>query len=211
MDKRFALCLLALPLLIGCDDGRPSELDAGGGVDAGPANADGGGGVDAGGDDVDGGGGIDGGGGGVDGGMPLADVGLTFSGCSPDFGGQTVVVSSSDSIAVTSVRGSTLVGSIQLALEDPVGTVDLSTQHRVDTGTVINLVIDTSWTNIAMDSAGVLGGTVTDPIGGQLVIRQYDEAAGLVDVQFNAVTLQNPSTGTVCQIDGQLQTFGLSL
>ncbi len=199
---RTLLASTALALLIACDDGRPAGADGGGGADAG------GGGVDSGG--VDGGGaGVDGGGG-ADAAAPLADVALTFTGCAPDFGGDVVVVAGSDSIAVSSTRGATLVGSIQLALEDPPGPVELSTQHRVDSGSVINVVIDTSWTNIAMDSAAVIGGTARDPIGGQLVIRTYDEAAGLVDLDFVAVTLQNPSTGSICEVDGRLQTFGLS-
>lgn len=205
--RRATLVALALLWLIGCGDDRPSGTDGGGGggADAGPGS-------DAGGGEADGGGeGLDGGGGGTDAGPPAAEVGLTFSGdCAPDFGGDVVVVRNTDSIAVSSTRGGALVGSIQLALEDGPGTVNLSTQHRIDSGSVINVIVDTTWTNIAMDSAGVLGGTVTDPIGGQLTIRAYDEAAGMVDIDFAAVTLQNPSTGSICQIDGRLQTFRLS-
>ncbi|MEZ4340685.1 MAG: hypothetical protein R3B82_29030 [Sandaracinaceae bacterium] len=205
--RRAALLALALTLMVGCGDDRPSGTDGGGG------GFDAGGGADGGGVDVDGGGGgLDAGGGGFDAGPPAADVGLTFSGgCAPDFGGDVVVVRNTDSIAVSSTRGGALVGSIQLALRgQPRHCPYLSTQHRIDSGSVINVVVDTTWTNIAMDSAGVLGGTVTDPIGGQLTIRTYDEAAGMVDVDFTAVTLQNPSTGSVCQIDGRLQTFRLS-
>lgn len=203
--RQVVMVTLAVGCLLGCDDGRPSTVDGGGGggTDAG-SSADGGGGG------TDGGGGTTDGGGGTDAGPPAAEVGLTFSGCAPDFGGDVVVVRNPESIAVSSTRGGALTGSLQLALEDPPGTVNLSTQHRIDSGSVINLVIDTTWTNIAMDSAGVLGGTVTDPIGGQLVIRTYDEAAGMVDIDFVGVTLQNPSTGSICRIDGRLQTFRLS-
>ncbi|MFT5355569.1 MAG: hypothetical protein ACI9KE_002788 [Polyangiales bacterium] len=44
---------------------------------------------------------------------------------------------------------------------------------------------DTStWTNIAMDSSGVLSGDVADPIGGTLNIATYDESVGMLDVTF---------------------------
>ena len=141
--------------------------------------------------------------------MSLADVGLTFSGgCSPDFSGDLVVIRNTQSIAVSA--SSPLTGSIQLALEDPLGTVAISTQHRVDSGSVINVIAGSTWTNIALESAGVLSGSLPDPIGGTLEIRTYDEVAGMVDVSFDAVTLQNPSDGSVCQVDGRLRTFGLS-
>ena len=49
-----------------------------------------------------------------------------------------------------------------------------------------------------------------DPIGGSLVVRTYDEAAGMIDMDFVGVTLQNPSDGTVCTINGTLETYRLS-
>ena len=75
---------------------------------------------------------------------------------------------------------------------------------------MINVVVTTTWTNIARDSAAVLSGEAADPIGGTLNVREYDEATGRVDVEMTAVTLQNPSDGTICRIDGRLQTFRLS-
>lgn len=138
----------------------------------------------------------------------LANIELTFAGCAPDLTGDVVVVQNAESIAISSTAGS--FGSIQLALQDERGSVTLGTQHRVDTGAVINVVSGTTWTNIAMDSSGVLTGEVADPIGGTLNVATYDEGAGMLDVTFNAVTLQNPSDGSVCQIDGRLRTSGLS-
>lgn len=139
----------------------------------------------------------------------VANVELTFAGCAPDLSGDVVVVRNAESIAISST-GAGSFGSIQLALQDERGSVTLGTQHRVDTGAVINVVSGTTWTNIAMDSAGVLSGEVADPIGGTLGVDTYDEGAGMLDVTFNAVTLQNPSDGSVCQIDGRLRTSGLS-
>lgn len=196
-----SLAPLALLLALGCDDSRTPAPDGGGGDGGSP-------GVDAAGLDAAGGSdaALDAGG---DAGMSLADVGLTFSGgCSPDFSGDLVVIRNTQSIAVSA--SSPLTGSIQLALEDPLGTVAISTQHRVDSGSVINVIAGSTWTNIALESAGVLSGSLPDPIGGTLEIRTYDEVAGMVDVSFDAVTLQNPSDGSVCQVDGRLRTFGLS-
>lgn len=139
-----------------------------------------------------------------------ATVELTFEGCAPDFSGDVVVVRNAESIAVSSTSGGALGGSIQLALQDERGSVSLSTQHRVDTGAVINVITTSTWTNIAMDSSGVLTGEIADPIGGSLNVVTYDEGTGMLDVTFNAVTLQNPGDGTVCQIDGRLRTRSLS-
>lgn len=205
------LCLLFF-LAAACGDDDRVATDAstadvaisdGGGTDAGPPDVDAGtadtGTTDAGSNDAA---------------LPgpdvpsLAMVELTFAGCAPDLSGDVVVVRNAESIAVSSTGGA--FGSIQLALQDERGSVALGTQHRVDTGAVINVVSGTTWTNIAMDSAGVLSGDVADPIGGTLSVDTYDESAGMLDVTFNAVTLQNPSDGSVCQIDGRLRTSGLS-
>lgn len=141
---------------------------------------------------------------------PDASVELTFDGCAPDFSGDVVVVRNASSIAVSSTSGGALTGSVQLALQGERGLLSLSTQHRVDTGAVVNVIVGTTWTNLARDSGAVLSGEAADPIGGDLNVRTYDEASGRIDVEFIGVTLQNPSTGTVCRIDGRLQTYRLS-
>lgn len=205
--------VFSLSVLIGCGDGDGER-----GVDAAtpPADAssvDGGGAVEDGGGSVEDGGepARDGGGGTVDGGAPDADVDVTFGGgCGPDFSGDVVVVRNAESIAVSATSGGALGGSIQLALQDERGRVELSTQHRVDTGAVVNVVAGTTWTNIARDSGAVLGEGAPDPIGGALQVDRYDEAAGEVDVRFEAVTLQNPSDGTICTLNGRLRTYRLS-
>ncbi|MFK8003318.1 MAG: hypothetical protein AB8H86_27355 [Polyangiales bacterium] len=203
------LCLLFLLAACGDDDRVATDASTsdvavsdGGGTDAGPADAStaDAGTTDAGSDDAA---------------LPGADVPslamveLSFAGCAPDLSGDVVVVRNAESIAISST-GAGSFGSIQLALQDQRGSVALGTQHRVDTGAVINVVSGTTWTNIAMDSAGVLSGEVADPIGGTLSVDNYDESAGMIDVTFSGVTLQNPSDGSVCQIDGRLQTSGLS-
>ena len=140
----------------------------------------------------------------------VAMVELTFGGgCALDLSGDVVVVRNAESIAISST-GAGAFASIQLALQDERGSVALGTQHRVDTGAVINVVTTSTWTNIAMDSSGVLSGEVADPIGGTLNVATYDEGAGMVDVTFHGVTLQNPGNGTLCAIDGRLRTSGLS-
>lgn len=197
---------LSLLLLLGCgDDTRTptrGSFDAGPGVDFGP-NFDAGPGADL-------GPGVDGGGG-FDGGPPAADVGLTFGGgCGPTFDGDVVVVRNSESIAVTSTAGGSVTGSVQLDLDGAGASETLSSQHRVDTGQVVNVITSTTWTNLAMDSGGVLGGTVADPIGGTLTIADYRPNDGVLDITFTGVTLQNPSDGTVCTVDGRLQTYRLS-
>lgn len=140
---------------------------------------------------------------------PVAAIDLTFSGCSPNFSGDVVVVRNAESIAVSTTEAGAF-ASIQLALQSERGVLPISTQHRVDTGAVINLVLGATFTNIAQNSAEVLSGGATDPIGGTLTVTEYDEAAGRVDVEFGSVTLQNVADSSICTVDGRLQLFRLS-
>ena len=145
------------------------------------------------------------------GGSPDAQVDLVFNGgCSPRFDGSVVVVRNAESIAVSATSGGALTGSIQLALETAPGTIGVSTRDRVDNMNVINVIEGTTFTNIARDSAAVLSEGAPDPIQGSLSVTRYEEAAGEIDVSFSNVTLQNPSDGRLCMINGRLQTFGLS-
>ena len=131
-----------------------------------------------------------------------AMVSIAFSGCTPDFSGDVVVVENGSSIAVSATQRGVLTGSVQLALQDERGPLELSTQHRIDSGAVINVVTSSTWTNISSDSP--------DPISGTLVVNTYDQSGGIVDLLFQGVVLQNPSTGTLCELNGSLTTSGLS-
>ncbi len=143
-----------------------------------------------------------------DAGPPAATVGLSFDGCTADFSGE-IVVSYNGSIAVGSVRQSSLTSSLQFDLNGT-GTMTLSSRHRIDTGQVVNLVIlPTTWTNLSTDS-DVITGNAPDPIGGTLVVREYVPSAGRIDVDFVQVTLANTTTGGVCRINGNLRATRLS-
>lgn len=206
MTPRAKIIVFVMLLLFGCADQRPSS-DGGGLGDTGTANADGGV-ADAGGIDV----------GAQDEGV--ADVGrddvgdesvlppekamvnLSFQGCSPQFDGNVVVVENGDSIAVSATSGAALTGSVQLALQSERGVVSISTQHRIDTGAVINVIVGTTWTNISSDSP--------DPISGTLIVDQYQQSQGLMDITFQNVVLENVADGSLCEINGTLVTTGLS-
>jgi hypothetical protein len=135
------------------------------------------------------------------GGDDEATIDIQFGGsCAPDFSGDLVVAANADSVAVTSVEGT--FSSIQFDLHQSSGSIDLSTAQRVRTGDVINLTIATTWTNISSDAV--------DPIAGTLVINDYQEQAGILDLAFQGVVLQNPSDGTLCTLDGTLVATGTS-
>lgn len=142
--------------------------------------------------DASSGGGSDDGGGSID---------VTLSGCDVDFGG-SVVVTYNGSLGVASVydNGGTLSGSFQFDLVDGAGTMTLSTQHRVDTGNVINMVdvAQGTWTN--MDSDALTGGV--DSIGGTLTVDVWNPSRGQADITFSGVSLMNVVNGNVCTIDG---------
>ncbi|MCR9160775.1 MAG: hypothetical protein ACE37F_03935 [Nannocystaceae bacterium] len=128
-------------------------------------------------------------------------IDVTLTGCDIDFGG-TVVVSYNGSLGVASVydSGATLTGSFQFDLEGP-ATFQLSTQHRVDTMTIVNMV-DTAqgtWTNLDSDALSPGG---VDSIGGTLDVQVWEPSEGRAEIVFEGVSLMNVSTGDVCTIDG---------
>ena len=143
---------------------------------------------------------------GADSGDPVGGgtIDVTLGGCTVDLGG-TVVVSYNGSLGVASVydSGATLTGSFQFDL-DGTGVYTLSTQQRVDTGMVVNLVDvgQGTWTNL--DSDALSGGD--DSIGGTLTVSAWDSASGVSDLAFEGVSLLNVSSGNVCTIDGTIVT-----
>ncbi len=139
-----------------------------------------------------------------------ADVGVTFDGCPAAFEGKLNVVASAGSIGVSSIDGSSLTGSLTMNLGDLKGTQELSTRQRMTAKTVINVVAGGGvWTN--MSKNGPVKGKAVDPISGSIDIDEFDAATGKSDVTFNAVTLQNPSDGTICTLNGTVQTFGTGM
>lgn len=134
-------------------------------------------------------------------------IDVTLDGCAIDFGG-TVVVSYNGSLGVASVYdgGATLTGSFQFELTGP-GTMQLSSQHRVDTGNVINMVEITAgtWTNL--DADALAGGM--DRIGGTLVVDAWEPAMGVADIEFQDVSLLNVVDGSVCTVNGTIVTTEL--
>ena len=129
------------------------------------------------------------------------EIDVTLTGCSVDFAG-SVVVTYNGSLGVASVydSGATLTGSFQFDL-DGAGTLQLSSQHRVDTGTVINMVdiAQGTWTNL--DSDALVPGGV-DTIGGTLVVESWNPSEGEAVIGFQGVSLRNVVDGGVCTIDG---------
>ena len=134
-------------------------------------------------------------------------IDVTLTGCEVDLGG-TVVVSYNGSLGVASVYdgGATLTGSFQFDL-DGTGVYALSSQHRVDTGTVVNLVdvAQGTWTNL--DSEALTGGV--DTIGGTMTVHAWDPASGVSDIELDGVSLLNVVDGNVCTIDGTIVTTEL--
>lgn len=137
-----------------------------------------------------------------------ASMGVTFEGCPAAFDGKLNVGATPGTVNVSSISGSTLTGALQLNLGTLTGTQELSTKHRISSKAVINVVANNAvWTNMAR--GGVKKGR--DPIGGSVDIDAFDGATGVADVTFNNVTLQNPADGTICTLDGRLQTFGVGM
>lgn len=141
-----------------------------------------------------------------DSGPPSADLQLSTS-CGADFGGDPIV-SHNGSIAVGSLRGFMLAASLQFDFRGQTGVIRLGTRHRIDTGLVVNLVTQSTWTNLSQDSA-VVTGMAPDTIGGTLNLRSYDGPRGIMDVELIDVRLQNPSDRSFCVLNGRVRTTRL--
>ena len=81
---------------------------------------------------------------------------------------------------------------------------ELSTQHRIDTGTVINLVDPQqgTWTNLDSDSFE----SGQDDVSGTLDVSSWAPAQGVSTIEFAGVSLVHVVDGTVCIINGSLET-----
>lgn len=141
-----------------------------------------------------------------DSGPPSADIQITTT-CGADFGGDPVV-SHNGSIAVGSMRGFTLAASLQFDFRGQSGVIALGTRHRIDTGLVVNLVMQSTWTNLSQDTQ-VITGMRPDTIGGTLNLRSYDGLRGVMDVELTNVRLQNPSDLSFCTVNGRIRSTRL--
>lgn len=167
-------------------------------VVVGACGSDDGGTADGGLHDSNGGG--DGNGSGIDA-REVAMVELTFGGaCTPSFAGPLVVAANAESVAITSTG--IVFESIQFDLKMTSGTIALSTAERIANGTVINLIQQTTWTNISSDQV--------DPIAGTIAVNDYQEQAGIVDLVLTGVVLQDPGDLSLCMIDGTVVSTGTS-
>jgi hypothetical protein len=135
-------------------------------------------------------------------------MGLTFTGdCTPRFNAR-VMVTGGDSLTVVSTGLAGIAGSITLMGLTP-GTTSISSQHRIDTNTVINLMADRDiWTNLTMDNIAVARGRIPDPISGSITVTEFDPELARCDITFQNVTLQHMQNGGICTINGRLQTVG---
>ncbi|MBK6684976.1 MAG: hypothetical protein IPG45_10965 [Deltaproteobacteria bacterium] len=140
--------------------------------------------------------------------VPPAGEVLVTTNCGADFGGE-IVVSFNGSFGVGSLRGGfQLVSSLQFDLAGQSGTITLGTQHRIQTGLVVNLVIGSTWTNLSQD-VDVITGALPDTITGTLVVHDYRPQVGVVAIDLVNVRLQNASDLSFCTLNGTVRTSRL--
>lgn len=138
---------------------------------------------------------------------PAGEV-LVTTNCGADFGGE-IVVSFNGSFGVGSLRGGfQLVSSLQFDLAGQSGAITLGTQHRIQTGLVVNLVIGSTWTNLSQD-VDVITGAAPDTISGTLVVHDYQPQVGVVAIDLVNVRLQNASDLSFCTLNGTVRTTRL--
>ncbi len=135
--------------------------------------------------------------------------------CTPSFHGRTMVVVSQGIITISTTQGFRVSGNLSLgfpASAVQAGAVDLSTRGRIDApDTIVHLMQDqTMWMNMATDATGVLTNGAPDPISGRIIIRQFDGNAGISDLTFENVVLQNTQDEGLCTLNGTVRTVGTS-
>lgn len=137
-------------------------------------------------------------------------IDLTFEGaCKPRFNARLMVTGGPDQLNVMSSNLGGVTGSIMMSLDGAEGETSLSTQHRLDTQTVVNVMVGQRiWTNMTIDILPVREGRIPDPISGKVTVTEWDAALARADVTFQEVTLQNVQDGSLCTVNGRLQTFG---
>ncbi len=137
-------------------------------------------------------------------------IGVTFSGdCHPRFDARVMVTGSAGYLSVISSTLGGVTGSLQLSLPSQPGTVTVSTQERMNTQNAINVMQGQRfWTNMTIDVTAVNAGRIPDPISGTITVTEFDAELARADITFNNVTLQNMQDGSLCTINGRLQTFG---
>ena len=137
-------------------------------------------------------------------------IGLTFTGdCAPRFDARVMVTGGPDALNVISSTIGGVTGSVTMMLPSQPGTYPISTQQRMDTQHVINVMQGQRiWTNMTLDIVAVRAGRIPDPIRGSVTITSFDAPLATADLTFHDVTLQNVQDGSLCTINGRLQTFG---
>jgi serine/threonine protein kinase len=137
-------------------------------------------------------------------------IGLTFTGaCTPRFNARLMVTGGADNVNVMSTTAGGLTGSVLMSMPGAQGTVTISTRERTNSAHTINVMQGQRiWTNMATEIVAVTNGRIPDPISGTMTVTEFDPELARADVTFHGVTLQSIQDGTLCTIDGRLQTFG---
>jgi hypothetical protein len=137
-------------------------------------------------------------------------IGVTFTGdCAPRWNARLMVTGGGGSVNVMSSSLGGLTGSLMMNLGDIRGTSNISTAARTENQAAINVMVGQRlWTNMAIDSYAVSQGRIADPISGSVTVTSFDSDLATSDVTFHNVTLQNLQDGSICRLNGRLQTFG---
>lgn len=139
--------------------------------------------------------------GGTTGGGSHATVNLTFTGCTPDFAANVIVVLAQGSIAIERSDRGINSGQLMVSLTTTSGTITLSTQEASNTGDRIAVYAPEGvFQNSSVDA--------TDPISGTLTVNHFDPSTGVEDLAFHNVVLEVSGGPTTCTINGTLVTTG---
>jgi len=138
------------------------------------------------------------------------DIDVTFSGaCTPNFNAMVTVSGGGGNVNLTSSNMGGLTGAVYMGFPQGIATYTLSTQQRMDTQTVINVMVGQQiWTNLTTDLMAVRSGRIPDPISGTVEVREFDSDLARANVTFNNVNLQNMRNGSICTLNGRLVTRG---
>ncbi len=141
---------------------------------------------------------------------PRVDVRFTGD-CDARFTSRLMVTSSSGQVSVMSSGLTGVTGLVTMSFPQGTGVYNLSTQQRMDTQTLVNVMVGQRyWMNMTLDFAALSSGRIQDPITGRATVTEFDADLARTDVTFENVTVQNGQDGSLCTLNGRIQTFGVT-
>ncbi|MCH2109375.1 MAG: hypothetical protein MK135_08595 [Polyangiaceae bacterium] len=131
---------------------------------------------------------------------------MTFGNCELFWDPTLITVSNFDTISVTDTYSSEIL-TLELGEVVAGDEIELSSEHRSDTGLVINLQLYSGrfLTNLDTNYDFQDG---FDGVSGAIIVNDWQPENGIMDIEFDAVTLVQLNSTSDCELNGRVKTTG---